>query len=93
MAAFPLPGEFTTPVVVYLTAWCPYCRMAKRLLDARGIPYASVDVEGNGAARAWLREASGQHTVPQVFVKGQSVGGYTDLAELERSGELDRMLR
>lgn len=92
MAAFPHPGELAAPVVVYLTAWCPYCRMAKRLLDARGISYASVDVEGNNAARAWLRDASGQHTVPQVFVKGKSVGGYTELAELERSGELARLL-
>jgi glutaredoxin 3 len=92
VAAFPLPGEFTAPVVVYLTAWCPYCRMAKRLLDARGIHYASVDVEGNTAARTWLQSASGQHTVPQVFVKGKSVGGYTELAALERSGELARLL-
>lgn len=92
MPAFPLPGEFTAPVVVYLTEWCPYCRMAKRLLDARGIRYASVDVEGNAAARTWLRNASGQATVPQVFVKGKSVGGYTELSALEHSGELARLL-
>lgn len=92
MPAFPLPGELDAPVVVYLTAWCPYCMMARRLLDARQIPYASIDVDGNEQARAWLRQASKQTTVPQVFVRGTSVGGYTELAALDRSGKLARML-
>ncbi|MFV8751000.1 glutaredoxin [Nannocystaceae bacterium ST9] len=89
---FPLPSELAASVVVYLTPWCPYCRMARRLLDARGIAYEFVDVSGDDPARAWLFEASGQSTVPQIFVKGESVGGYTELAELDRSGELARRL-
>jgi glutaredoxin 3 len=92
MSAFPQPSELDAPVVVYLTPWCPYCKMARRLLDARGIAYESIDVTGNNPARRWLREASGQDTVPQVFVHGQSVGGYTELAAADRSGELTRML-
>jgi glutaredoxin 3 len=92
VSSFPQPSELDAPVVVYLTPWCPFCQMARRLLDARGIQYEPIDVSGNRAARAWLQMASGQHTVPQVFVHGKSIGGYTELAALERSGELARML-
>jgi glutaredoxin 3 len=62
--------------------------MATRLLRARGISFESVDVSGNGAARAWLREATGQHTVPQIFIHRESVGGYTELAALDSTGKL-----
>lgn len=86
--AFSLPDSFDAPVVVYLTPWCPYCTRAKRLLQDRGIPFASVDVSGDMDARAWLRKASGQHTVPQIFIHGESVGGYTELAALDRAGGL-----
>jgi glutaredoxin 3 len=90
--SFPRPSELTTAVVVYLTPWCPYCKMARRLLDSRRIAYEPIDVTGDEPARAWLRQASGQSTVPQIFVHGKSVGGYTELAALDRSGELARLL-
>lgn len=86
--AFPLPESFDCPVVVYLTPWCPYCNRAKRLLQDRGIKFESVDVSGNAEARAWLRKASGQHTVPQIFIHRESVGGYTELAALDAMGGL-----
>lgn len=92
VSAFPQPHEFEAPVVVYLTPWCPYCQMARRLLDSRSIAYEFVDVSRNEPARSWLRTVSGQQTVPQIFVHGRSVGGYTELAALDRSGELARML-
>ena len=87
-AGFPLPDSFDCPVVVYLTPWCPYCHAAKRLLHARGIAFESVDVSGNHEARVWLRQQSGQHTVPQIFIHGTSVGGYTELAALDAEGRL-----
>ena len=90
--AFPKPDEIERPVVVYLTQWCPYCVAARRLLDHKGVAYEAVDVAGNHEARAWIAQASGQRTVPQIFIKEQSVGGYTELAALDRSGELDRRL-
>ncbi len=91
-ASFPLPSELAADVVVYLTPWCPYCTMARRLLDSRQIAYEHIDVSGNEAARGWLRQASRQQTVPQIFVRGQSVGGFTELSALDRSGALARML-
>lgn len=90
--SFPLPTASTTSVVVYLTPWCPYCMMARRLLDARGITYEAHDVTGNEAARSWLRTNTGQHTVPQVFIKGSSIGGFSELAELDDSGQLSQLL-
>ncbi len=92
MSAFPLPTEFDVGVVVYLTPWCPYCKRARSLLDQRGIAYAIIDVTDNRPARTWLRQASGQTTVPQIFVRTESIGGYTELSALDRSGELGRML-
>ena len=91
-ASFPLPEASTKDVVVYLTPWCPYCNMARRLLDTRGIAYDAHDVSGNHEARAWLQTNTGQHTVPQIFIKGRSVGGYTELAQLDAAGQLQQML-
>jgi len=88
----PRPEDLTAPVVLYTTPWCGFCRAALALLLQRGIAHVEVDVVGNDAARDWLAEVSGQTTVPQIFVRGRSIGGYTELAALDRSGELDRML-
>ena len=79
--SFPLPDAFAVDVVVYLTPWCALCLRAKRLLGARGIPFETFDVSGNSDARRWLVESTGQHTVPQIFIKGRSkllieVSGY-----------------
>jgi glutaredoxin 3 len=84
----PLPDSFDCPVVVYLTPWCSFCNRAKRLLQSRGIAFESVDVSGDAEARAWLRKATGQHTVPQIFIHRESVGGYTELAALDAAGGL-----
>lgn len=78
--------------MVYLTPWCPYCNMAKRLLESRGIAYESIDVTGNHEARAWMAKVSQQSTVPQIFIKGQSIGGFTELSAMDRSGRLSALL-
>ncbi len=80
------------PVKIYVTAFCGYCRAALQLLDQKGVKYERVDVDGDHQTRAWLREATGQSTVPQVFIDGRSYGGYTDIAALDRRGELDELL-
>jgi glutaredoxin 3 len=76
------------PVKIYLTHWCPYCNRAKALLDLREIAYEEIDVDGDQETRAWLRQATGQRTVPQIFVGDEPIGGYTELASLDRTGEL-----
>jgi glutaredoxin 3 len=79
-------------ITVYTTPTCPYCFMALRLLKAKELPFRQVNVAGDGAKRGWLAEVTGQSTVPQVFIGERSIGGYTELAALERSGQLDAML-
>lgn len=80
------------PIRIYTTFTCWYCRAAKGLLKKKGLEYEEIDVTLDRRTRAWLNQATGQRTVPQIFVGETSVGGFTDLDALERSGELDRML-
>ena len=79
-------------VRIYTTPWCGYCHAAKALLDGKGVRYEEIDVQGDPEKRAWLRQATGQHTVPQVFIDGRSYGGFTDIEALDRRGELDPLL-
>jgi glutaredoxin 3 len=79
-------------VTAYVTNTCGFCHRAVRLLVDKGVAFHRVDVGGDRKTRAWLVEASGQHTVPQIFIDGRSIGGYTELAALDRAGALDRML-
>jgi glutaredoxin 3 len=80
-------------VRIYTTAVCPYCIRAKMLLSRRGIAYDEIDVSGDAETRAWLVEKTGgRRTVPQIFIRGESIGGFDELAELDRTGELGRKL-
>ncbi len=79
-------------VVVYCTQFCPYCVRAKYLLEGKGVPFQEVDVTDDPGKRKWLIDATRQRTVPQVFINGKPVGGFDDLARLDRSGDLDRLL-
>jgi glutaredoxin 3 len=75
-------------VTLYTTRVCSYCIAAKRLLTARNVAYKEIDVSNDDAKRAWLVEVTGRRTVPQIFIAGEPIGGYDDLAALDRSGEL-----
>lgn len=79
-------------VVLYSTDFCPYCSRAKMLLSKKRVDFEEVDVEGRPELRSWLVSASGQRTVPQIFVNNRAIGGFTDMAALDHSGELDRLL-
>jgi glutaredoxin 3 len=81
-----------TDVKIYTTQVCSYCFAAKRLLAMRDVAYEEVDVTRDDAKRAWLVEATGRRTVPQIFIGGKSIGGYDELAALDRSGGLAAML-
>ena len=83
----------SSQVTVYTKSSCPYCVRAKRLLERKGVAYDEVSVEGKDDLRAWLVEATGQMTVPQIFVGERSLGGFSDLDALDREGKLDPILR
>ncbi len=80
-------------IEIYTTAWCPYCAAAKALLAKKGVPFREIDAPSGSAARAEaITRSGGRTTVPQVFVDGKPLGGYDDLAALERAGRLDALL-
>lgn len=80
-------------VTIYTTPICPYCVRAKHLLKKKGVPYEEVDVFMDSDARkAMQKKSGGAHTVPQIFVGDEHVGGCDDLYALEHDGKLDSLL-
>lgn len=82
-----------TKITVYTKENCPFCVRAKALLTRKGVAFEEIPVEGRDDLRTWLVEVTGQRTVPQVFVGERSLGGYTDVAALDKDGKLDPILR
>jgi len=80
------------PVRIYVTDYCGYCRAAEALLRRKGVPFEAIDCTGDPTTRRKLVELTGRTTVPQIFIADVPIGGYTDLAQLEKAGELDGIL-
>ena len=80
-------------VLMYSTAVCPYCNMAERLLKAKGIDeIEKIRIDLDPEQRALMMEKTGRRTVPQIYIGDTHVGGYDDLAALDRAGGLDPLL-
>lgn len=80
-------------VEIYTKPTCGFCHMAKRLLGAKGISYAEVNITAQPERRAeMIQRANGGSTVPQIFIDGTHIGGCDDLFALERGGKLDALL-
>jgi glutaredoxin 3 len=79
-------------VSIYTRAYCGYCSAAVSLLRSKGVPFEQIDVANDNAKRQWLREVTGRHTVPQIFIDGKPIGGFTDLRRLDERGKLDQLL-
>jgi len=78
---------------MYTTAVCPFCQMAERLLREKGV--AEIDkvrVDLDPVQRGEMMEKTGRRTVPQIYIGETHVGGYDELAALERAGKLDPLL-
>ncbi|HUF87081.1 MAG TPA: glutaredoxin 3 [Thermohalobaculum sp.] len=81
------------PVEIYTTPFCGFCRMAKHLLDQKGVAFTELDVSADPALRGAMSErAGGRRTVPQIFIGETHVGGCDELYALERAGRLDPLL-
>jgi glutaredoxin 3 len=80
-------------VLMYTTRFCPYCVMAKRLLDIKGVTVDEVRIDEDVARRDEMMRITGRRTVPQIFVGDTHVGGCDDLQALERAGKLDALLQ
>jgi glutaredoxin 3 len=80
-------------VLMYSTGFCPFCLMAERLLKAKGVgQIEKIRVDLDPPRRQEMMERTGRRTVPQIYVGEKHVGGYDDLAALDRAGGLDPLL-
>jgi len=80
-------------VEIYTWRTCPFCLRAKALLNRKGVAFTEYAIDGDEVARTKMAErAGGRRSVPQIFINGQHIGGCDELYNLERSGELERLL-
>jgi glutaredoxin 3 len=75
-------------IKVYTTRWCGYCVRAKALLDSRGLEYEEIHLDEDANFRQQLQDLTGGWTVPQIVIDGKPIGGYTELWQLDKAGEL-----
>lgn len=80
-------------VIMYSTLFCPYCIRAKRLLKGKSVSFDEIRVDGEPKLRKEMERRSRRQSVPQIFIGDTHVGGYDDLAALNRKGDLDKLLQ
>jgi glutaredoxin 3 len=79
-------------VLLYTTEPCGFCRQAKALLQARGVDYREVNLAKDPSGRADLAALTGQMTFPQIVIGRRSIGGFRELLEADRAGDLEELL-
>lgn len=79
-------------VIIYTTEICPYCQQAKQLLKAKNVVYTEIRIDQDPALKEQMIARSGRRSVPQIFINDQSIGGFDDMATLEKAGKLDILL-
>ncbi|MDH8677459.1 glutaredoxin 3 [Fusibacter bizertensis] len=79
-------------IVLYTTAYCPYCHRALKRLDDKKVTYQNIDVSNNREAFKKIMDQTGWDTVPQIFIDGEFIGGCDDLLALDAQGKLDEKL-
>ncbi len=79
-------------VMIYSKTYCPYCDRAKALFKSKGVSYDEVMLDDQEEEFAKLRQKTGLMTVPQIFINDKLIGGFSDLATLDREGKLDPLL-
>lgn len=80
-------------VIMYSTGYCPFCTRARELLDKKEVNYQEIRIDEDPSKKPEMIAKSGRHTVPQIFINGQPVGGCDDLYALENKGQLDQLLQ
>ncbi len=80
-------------VIMYCTEVCPYCVRAEQLLQRKGVhDIDKIRIDLHPEQRDAMIQKTGRRTVPQIYINGEHVGGYDDMAALDRAGGLDEML-
>lgn len=79
-------------VEIYTKNYCPFCHRAKELLKIKNVNFSEYDVTHNTQLEQQMRARAGRHTVPQIFIDDQHIGGCDDLFALDEKGKLDSLL-
>ena len=80
-------------VLMYSTQVCPYCRMAEKLLASKGVvDIEKIFIDSDPQKREEMMTRTGRRTVPQIYIDQTHVGGFDDLAALDKAGGLDPLL-
>lgn len=80
-------------IIIYSKANCPYCTWAKQFLESKNLSYEEIRVDLDAEKRSEMERITGRRTVPQIFINDKPIGGYDDLMELSKKGELDTLLK
>ena len=75
-------------ILIYSTSWCQPCKLAKKLLQERGLDFQEIDIEEKGWSREDLFDITGGRTVPQVVINDDTIGGYDDRVRFDQEGKL-----
>ncbi|HEY8034619.1 MAG TPA: glutaredoxin 3 [Methylobacter sp.] len=79
-------------ILIYTTNICPYCMMAKRLLDKKGVHYTEINVDAEPGLREEMMIKTNRRTVPQIYIGDYHVGGFDELYVLDQQKKLDDLL-
>jgi len=79
-------------VVIYTKDYCPFCNYAKALLRSKEVVFQEIDVTSDDRQQEEMIRLSGRRTVPQIFIDDTPIGGFEELRQLEKEGQLDRVL-
>ncbi len=85
-------GTQDASIVIYGTEFCSYCAAARMLLKKKGLDYEDILVSNDEDKRREMERLSGGHTVPQIFINDEPIGGFDELYSLDQEGRLDEML-
>ncbi len=82
-----------TEALIYTANLCPYCIMAKKLLDKKKVSYSEINVDSKPGLRQQMMQKTRRRTVPQIYIGDFHVGGFDDLHALEMRNELDPLIK
>lgn len=80
-------------ITVYTKANCPYCEWAKQFLHAKQLNFEEIRIDLDPEKLQEMERLSKRRTVPQIVINGQPIGGYDDMIQLSKTGELDTLLK
>jgi glutaredoxin 3 len=80
-------------IIIYSKEVCPYCVRAKALLQKKGVAFEEIKITDDKTKQEMIEKSGGRMSVPQIFINEKHIGGCDDLYALDKSGELDKILK